>query len=115
MLVFLHDEDTAECPGVDCASRTRMRKWYDSAIFYLEKADYLRVPSLKTVQTIAILGIVFNNVGEFCFHANIWPVAIRIAQTLKMDDERSLAARPPIEREVCRRVWWTLVICDWSA
>ncbi len=112
--MFFHEEDTPTSPAPDCSSLTRMRKWYDTAIFFLEKADYLRVPTLKTVQTIAILGIVFNNVGEFHFHANLWAVAIRIAQTIKIDDERSLAARPAVEREVCRRVWWTLIICDWS-
>ncbi|KAK5224898.1 hypothetical protein LTR72_004679 [Exophiala xenobiotica] len=113
VLVFLHEEDSSTSPAPDSSSLTRMRKWYDTAIFFLEKADYLRVPTLKTVQTIAILGIVFNNVGEFHFHANLWAVAIRIAQTIEIDNERSLAARPAVEREVCRRLWWTLIICDW--
>ncbi|KIW12059.1 hypothetical protein PV08_09333 [Exophiala spinifera] len=113
VLVFLHDEDTPSSPASRYPLSSRMRKWYDAAVFFLEKSDYLRVPTLMTVQTIAILGIVFNNVGEFNFHSNLWSIAVRTAQTIRIDNEKHLASRPPIEREVCRRLWWTLVICDW--
>ncbi|KAK6384753.1 hypothetical protein LTS17_002316 [Exophiala oligosperma] len=113
VLVFLHDEDTPSSPASRSFVPSPMRKWYDTAVFFLEKADYLRVPTLMTVQTIAILGIVFNNVGDFHFHHNLWGVAVRTAQTIKINNEQYLASRHPIEREVCRRVWWTLTICDW--
>lgn len=111
--MFLHDEDTPSSPASRSFVPSPMRKWYDTAVFFLEKADYLRVPTLMTVQTIAILGIVFNNVGDFHFHHNLWGVAVRTAQTIKINNEQYLASRHPIEREVCRRVWWTLTICDW--
>lgn len=95
-------------------SSDRLRKWYDSAIFYLHRAQFLRVPDLRTVQSIAILTNVFKISGDFTLYQTMLPIAIRTAQILKINHEVELATRDVIEQEVCRRVWWTLVICEWS-
>ncbi|CAK7220267.1 hypothetical protein SCUCBS95973_004101 [Sporothrix curviconia] len=91
----------------------RVQKWYDCALFYLHKADFLHVPDLRTVQSIAILTNCFNIVGDFNLYLTLIPVAIRIAKILKIDCESQLRRRPLVEQEICRRTWWTLVICEW--
>ena len=106
-----HDEGSATVSSETLTAS--MTKWYDTSIFYLYKADFLRIQNLKTVQAIAILGIVFNNVGEFTFHRVLWSVAIQIGKILKLDNELDLISRQPVEREVCRRLLWTLIICEW--
>lgn len=114
MLVFSDKVNTTRQTAIGITDTSAMlRKWFDTAIFYLYKADFLRKHDFRTVQAIAILGIVFNNVGEFNLHLTLWSSAVRIAQALKMDKEAVLAVKTPIERELSRRVWWTLVICEW--
>lgn len=116
MLVFSDEANTTKQTTIEVTDTSAMlRKWFDTAIFYLYKADYLRNHDIRTVQAIAILGIVFNNVGEYNLHLALWSSAVRIAQALKVDNETMLATKSPIEREVSRRVWWTLVICEWFA
>ena len=60
--------------------RQNLLHWYDASLFYLYEADFLRNHNLRSVQTIAILGIVFNNVGDSDLHYSLWGAAIRIAQ-----------------------------------
>lgn len=90
-----------------------LHNWYDSAIYFLHQGDYLRNHDIRTVQTIAILGIVFSNVGDSKLQEVMWAGAIRIAQSLRMDDEGANLYESSIMRQVRRRLWWTLVICEW--
>lgn len=114
--VALFNDDISGYDNVDSERPTTpdlVRKWYDSALYYLHRADFLRVPDIRTVQAISILTNCFNTVGDFNFYQTLVPLAVRTAQILKIDRESDLASKTFIEREVCRRVWWTLVICEW--
>lgn len=98
MLVFSDEANTTKQTAIEVTDTSAMlRKWFDTAIFYLYKADYLRNHDIRTVQAIAILGIVFNNVGEYNLHLALWSSAVRIAQALKVDNETMLATKSPIE------------------
>ncbi|CAK7199274.1 hypothetical protein SEUCBS139899_001949 [Sporothrix eucalyptigena] len=115
--VAVFNDDVAGYENDISGSRTsqpdRVQKWYDCALFYLHKANFLHVPDLRTVQSIAILTNCFNIVGDFNLYLILIPVAIRIAKILKIDCESQLRRRPLIEQEICRRTWWTLIICEW--
>jgi hypothetical protein len=87
--------------------------WYDSALYFLHKGDFLRNADIRTVQAIAILGIVFNNVGDSKLHNTLWACAIRIAQSLKMDDDRAHQDEPLHLTQMRCRLWWTLILCEW--
>ncbi|PYI13767.1 hypothetical protein BO99DRAFT_451904 [Aspergillus violaceofuscus CBS 115571] len=90
-----------------------IQNWFDAAIFLLQKADFIRAPDIRCVQAIAILGDVFIVLGHRSCFFNLWPVAIRTAQMLGIDREENLAKHPPLEAELYRRLWWSLVIGDW--
>jgi len=64
-----------------------------------------------TVQIIAVLGICFNTLGEYKLYKNLWSCAIRIAQRLGMD--KPIVTNLTIRPELCRRLWWTLILCEW--
>ena len=89
-----------------------LRHWYTTSILFLNRADYLRHYDIRTVQTVAVLGICFNNMGDSNLYQSLWPCAIRIAQKLGIHQHPN-RVRPDLDREWCRRLWWTLVICDW--
>lgn len=104
--------DVAELDGQTVSEY--MRHWYDAAIFFLYKMDFVRVPHIYAVQAIDILGDVFVTVGEPQCFLTLWPVAIRIAQILGIHDEKNLAEKSHLDAEMSRRLWWNLIICDWS-
>ena len=87
------------------------RTWYSSALYCLEAADFMRREDIRTVQTVAILGICFNNFGDFNLNSMMLCCAIRIGQKLGM--HRDNPAVPGLKQECCRRLWWTLMICEW--
>lgn len=91
---------------------TLFRRWYDAALFCLDEAEYMRKPSVQTVQTIAILGICFDNVGDHDLQETMWAVAIRIALKLNLNHPEKMAAALPMPVEQCIRLWWTIVIYD---
>jgi hypothetical protein len=88
------------------------RNWYHAALFFLDKADFLRTPDIQTVQTIAVLGVIFNNVGDIGRHKMLWSIAIRQAQELQLgvDDVHEETNQG---QQLRRRLWWTLVLCEW--
>jgi len=89
-----------------------LNTWYDTALFYLNQADYMRRYDVRSVQAIAVLGMCFNNFGDCNLYEILWTCAIRIAQKLGMHKAHN-DIRPELNQEWCRRLWWTLVICDW--
>ncbi|GKZ66989.1 hypothetical protein AnigIFM50267_001080 [Aspergillus niger] len=44
--------------------------------------------------------------------SSVLGVAIRIAQRMSINDERANARYPPLEREMRRRLWWSLIMFD---
>ncbi|KAF4961216.1 hypothetical protein FGADI_453 [Fusarium gaditjirri] len=89
------------------------RNWYDAAIFYLHKADFLRVANVYNVQAIAVLCMTFNNRGDSEMGHHLRVSAIRIAQTLGLGQDKKKREGQHLSIEAERRLWWTLVICEW--
>ncbi|KAH9867107.1 hypothetical protein IAQ61_007699 [Plenodomus lingam] len=87
--------------------------WYDAAIFCLHRADFMRVPHIRSVQAIAVLGICFNNFGNSNLGQHMWSCALRIAQRIHLDTPYSHLAAKNLSKEAQHRLWWTLVICEW--
>jgi hypothetical protein len=102
--------ETMELPIADHI--TLFRRWYDAALFCLDEAEYMRKPSVRTVQTIAVLGICFDNVGDHDLRQTMWAVAIRIALRLNLNHPEKMAAPLPMPVEQCIRLWWTIAIHD---
>ncbi|KAH7368685.1 hypothetical protein B0T11DRAFT_277483 [Plectosphaerella cucumerina] len=88
------------------------RTWYDAAVFCLHKAEFMRVPHICTLQTVAILGMCFNIFGDADLGSHLRKTAIRIGRRLGMDTGHSERARP-LSTEAQHRVWWTLLIVEW--
>ncbi|KAH6696781.1 hypothetical protein F5X68DRAFT_226189 [Plectosphaerella plurivora] len=88
------------------------RIWYDAAVFCLHKADFMRVPHICTLQTVAILGMCFHIFGDADLGSHLRKSAIRIGRRLGIDTGHSERAEP-LSTEAQRRVWWTLVIVEW--
>lgn len=100
------------------------RMWYEAAIKELEALNPLSKADLKTVQTIAILTLAHSHFGQMEQEYLLLGLATNTARALDMhllgSEERfsqRLALQPnwstPENRQLGRRLWWTLVICDW--
>lgn len=90
-----------------------LRSWYNAALYFLDRADYMRYPDIRSVQAIAILGMCFANFGDTNRYMLMWSCAIRIAQKLGLHEQGTLN-RTCLGRAHSSRLWWTLIICEWS-
>jgi hypothetical protein len=112
-LVFMSNEEfsLSEAPLTD---RQRLIwNWYCSALFYLDQGDFLQRPHIRVVQAIVVLGNVASTIGETERHASLWAVAIRVAQQLNLGRDEMNIGEGLLQQETRRRLWWTLVICEW--
>ncbi|KAI0476604.1 hypothetical protein GGR56DRAFT_643487 [Xylariaceae sp. FL0804] len=110
------DLDEVAALGLPSADHYQLqRNWYGAALLFLHRADFMRTFRLQTVQAIAILGMAFVNFGDHELYVTMWACAIRIAQSLGLDRDTFVdQGRPPgLRLESRRRLWWTLVICEW--
>ncbi|PYI04077.1 hypothetical protein BO78DRAFT_373822 [Aspergillus sclerotiicarbonarius CBS 121057] len=99
------------------------RTWCEAALKELNYASYLSKPSISTVQALAILNIVHKNLGESSREYTLHGLAVNVARLIGIDRLGEHHERPtcPVKdtglirehRNVHRRLWWTLVICDW--
>jgi hypothetical protein len=87
--------------------------WYNAALFCLHCADFMRIPSVRSLQATAVLGICFNNFGDSDLGQHMWSCAIRIAKKIGLDTPYSELAGQYLGQEAQHRLWWTLVICEW--
>ncbi|KAH8689440.1 hypothetical protein BGW36DRAFT_433440 [Talaromyces proteolyticus] len=104
--------DTAEADISEDSVSTLLANWYGASLFCLEQADYLRNFDIRSVQSIAILQMCCSAVGDFRLRSCLLPLGIRIASWLKLPyiPEQGYDLR---QCEWSRRLWWTLVICEW--
>ncbi|KAL6252394.1 hypothetical protein RBB50_000113 [Rhinocladiella similis] len=110
----LMDENLASDIDLPIDDTNRLvENWYHAALYCLYQADYVRIPDIRNVQAIAILNIVFTNLGDGCAYPIIWATAIRIAQALRLDEDEEHLSETLAEQQLRRRLWWTLVICEW--
>jgi hypothetical protein len=98
--------------------------WYNSAIRQLEMSNATARPQLHLVQVATILTLCNSHFGENFRENNLTSLAINTARELRMDrlgSESNFPSRlsrifgwnSTEKRELGRRLWWTLVICDW--
>jgi hypothetical protein len=88
------------------------RMWYHAALFCLERAEFMRVPSLCTVQAVAVLSMCFNLYGDADLGHHMRSSAIRVGQRIGLNKPCS----PCIDNmsaDAQNRLWWTLTICEW--
>ncbi|KAH6989168.1 hypothetical protein BKA56DRAFT_542552 [Ilyonectria sp. MPI-CAGE-AT-0026] len=111
--LLMADEDYALELNLPGDPQRLLRNWYEAALLCLNRADFMRKNNVRTVQTIAILGMCVYNFGDSELNNHLWSCAIRIAQALGLDGSRSDSACMPLSKEAQRRLWWTLVICEW--
>jgi len=100
------------------------RLWYEASLKELEKSKFLKQVSIEAVQTIVLLTLCNSNFGEHQQEWLLMGLAINMARCLDMHRLGSENACPPdvksktmwstaSTREMGRRIWWTIVICDW--
>lgn len=65
-----------------------IQHWYESALFCMYRADFMRTPQTRIVQAVAVLGMCFYNFGDSELSGHLWSCAIRNAQTLGLDGSR---------------------------
>lgn len=89
--------------------------WYDAAIFFLEKAEFMRYHDKRSIQAIAMFSAVSNNIGDGTVQMTYRSAAIRIGQSLRLGSQHTSKEISRAERESDIRLWWTLLICEWLA
>ncbi|CAH0033311.1 unnamed protein product [Clonostachys rhizophaga] len=100
------------------------RLWYTAVLRQLEFCDFIGRPGIHTVQAIAVLNLCSRHLGERQREITLTGIAISTARSLKMHllgNELSCPERvrqmpewqSKADRELGRRLWWSLVICDW--
>lgn len=99
------------------------RVWYYAALSELRRSNFYTTPHLAGIQCLAILMLLHRNFGDSNLEYLNLGLSINAARILHMDrlaSEESLsqvAQKPlwetPKKRNLGRRLWWTLVICDW--
>jgi hypothetical protein len=98
--------------------------WYEAALRELSLAKFFSKPQLPMVQTLGILGLLHRNFGEIHREYFLLGLAINVARTLGLDHlgqeglnvqafGKTCRWNQRADRELGRRLWWTLVICDW--
>jgi hypothetical protein len=110
--------------STNCGLMDVSRAWYDACFTELGHSGYLSKPQLSTVQTLAILMILHRNFGESHRDYFLLGLAINVGRTLGLDhlgheggNFQAIGNRHDWndrrDRELGRRLWWTLVIGDW--
>ncbi|KAL2206099.1 hypothetical protein CC79DRAFT_845803 [Sarocladium strictum] len=89
------------------------RMWYDAAIFCLERAEFMRTPSICTVQAVAVLSMCFNLFGDAELGHHMRSSAIRVARRIGLHTSTTRTANQQMSVASRNRLWWTLVICEW--
>ncbi|RTE73710.1 hypothetical protein BHE90_011849 [Fusarium euwallaceae] len=106
--------DEAECAGIsEDAIPGLVANWFDSSIFFLFKSEFLRIPDLRNVQAIVLLGGSFIHLAEFTLFRSLWPCAFRISRSLGINTNQGHESESPQQSQERRLLFWSLVISDW--
>jgi hypothetical protein len=100
------------------------RMWYEAAIKELEASNPLTNANIKAVQAMAVLTLAHSHFGQMEQEYLLLGLAINTARALEMHllaSEGHFSQRLASQstwstlenRQLGRRLWWTLVICDW--
>ncbi|ETS82428.1 hypothetical protein PFICI_04304 [Pestalotiopsis fici W106-1] len=90
-LLFMSDEVIDTIPAPPGKPDDLLRNWY----------------------TIVVLGMLFTNMGDISRQKIMWSVAIRVAQQLKLGNDSAHEDESFSDQQVRRRLWWTIIICEW--
>jgi hypothetical protein len=90
-----------------------LRNWYGSALFCLDRSNYLRTYDYQAVQALGVLQMCCSAVGDFKYRSFLLSHAIRMGNGIGLPFQPD-GKRTILEREVSRRMWWTFIICDWQ-
>lgn len=90
-----------------------LTNWYDAAIYFLHDADFLRVLDFRNIQTIVVIGSCAIHFGEFNLFRNLWPCALRIAQSIGLHRDAGHESETCAQRQLRQNVFWSVVISDW--
>lgn len=112
-LLFMDETEFVSSRPPCTEQESLLRNWYDSALYFLDKADFMQRSTIAVPRAIAILGIVATNIGDTHRHSNLWACAIRVAKELNLGSDQENRNETMVQRESRRRLWWTLVLCEW--
>lgn len=100
------------------------RHWYQCAMRSFKETDFEFKANIHAVQTVAIMTLCNMNFDESEREWLLMGLAIQTARHLRMHRlgsessfDKTVAERPEWAtvrgRQLGRRLWWTLVVCDW--
>ncbi|KAK0648243.1 putative C6 transcription factor [Cercophora newfieldiana] len=105
--------DSQECRASFGASKEDLMTSYRFGCQHaLTNAKFLQ---LRDRDTLTALFLYLVSIGRLIHPQSLCSlcgVAMRIAQHIGIHSEASLARRTPFEAEMCRRLWWALVLFD---
>lgn len=121
---FHHSNADLNPPRTSDEAIALSQLWYRVSLAELTNGDYMGNAKLSTIQTIAVLTLVNNSFGENEREYHFIGAAINMARNLDMHNlgqepvrggivRTKPQFRTPEDRALGRRLWWTLVICDW--
>ncbi|KAH6869065.1 fungal-specific transcription factor domain-containing protein [Thelonectria olida] len=111
-LLFMGDEQVA-CLGSNVKRTDLLQNWYESALFFLDTGDFTQRSDTRVVKSIAILGTLFTCMGDNARYKALWSVALHQAQEIGMHQESLNQGETYSQQQTRRRLWWTLVVCEW--
>lgn len=111
-IAFHHYKDTHN-EKITGDADTVLNNWFDAAIFFLQKADFMRVLDFRNIQTMTILCVCFANFGDFNMFYNFLSIAARTSHCLGLTVDGLKPDETPVGAQLRQRMWWELVISDW--
>ncbi|GHJ83653.1 hypothetical protein NliqN6_0055 [Naganishia liquefaciens] len=130
--LHLMDEHTLANVGVTVTQRPKhLQDLSDLVEQALVKCDWAGVPRIETLQAYIIIGPYWSSFGRLEAHLGMLGTAVKVAHNLGINrlgselhkeatyhDVLNHFGRKWVmasDREVGRRIWWTLVELDWNA
>ena len=102
-LLFMNSQEFVRIDPPLHNQEALLQIWYDTALHYLDQADFMQKTDLVVVQAIAVLGVVATNIGDAARHSHLWACALRIAEELKIGVDYEHLIEGPSLRET--RKW----------
>lgn len=112
-LLFMNDIEFRQCTIPQWSHSALLRNWYDSALFFLDAADFLQRCDVAVIRATAIVGLVAINLGDSVRHENLRACALRVGQQLNLGWDHLNLDETLLQQEERRRLWWEIIICEW--
>ncbi|ODV89469.1 hypothetical protein CANCADRAFT_18035, partial [Tortispora caseinolytica NRRL Y-17796] len=95
--------------------------YFQAAQVCLFRGEFMKVPDIYSVQAIAVMTLICQNFGGFDLMYCLLNAAVFIAQKLNLHrispeyGDKPLSDAKFLDRELGRRLWYTLVVSDWMS